>query len=225
MSVPCPDRFKPVREIHQSPHHRLLEASEADSRLALRLLRWSEETAPALDPAALLERMDSIAKSLELSTFAQLTEVSANGDTLIIAERFVSGTPIEGAEWSKIHEGARALIDDLEKLHAHHKWHGGVRPGRLLVDHGRITLTSFSFATWLSTSTSRLKKELEPDARLPPEASEGPKMAGPHLDVYGLSTSLLTVRGLPSALEAALQRGRLESYKDRPTVAQLKALL
>ncbi len=217
MSSPeLPEGYRSLRTVHRAPHHALVQAAKGDARFVVRTLNLPREHAPALDPSMMLMQLGKIPKGLELRSFAQLEGASSQGDRITIIEAFEPGDPIAGATFEAL-TGLRQLLEDLAKLHQHGKWHGGVRPPRILLHEGELKLCGFASACWLSASPPSLQALLEPQAELAPE------LVGPSADVFGLCKSLLKVRGLPPALKASLQAGCAEDPTARPTIRALLA--
>lgn len=219
-SSDLPEGYRLLKTVHRGPHHALFHAQKGEAQFAVRVLDLPDEHAPALDPSMMLQQLGKIPKGLELLGVAPLQDAHAEDCRVTIIEAYQPGDPIEGATFSQL-EGLRALLEDLAKLHQRGKWHGGVRPGRILVHEGRLKLCGFTFACWLSTCPPALKKVLEPQSELAPELIATPAAIGPPADVFGISKSLMKVSGLPPALKANLQRGCAEDPRARPKVGAL----
>lgn len=236
MIVEVPPRFQ--RLVRVSGDARVeLHRAELDGRaVALRLVCYSEERRPIVDPKMVMSRTQEIVAGLELSHVAPLLAVEAVPGGLISAEAWAGDRPLVGGSKLTLSELKQALgpvLDDLAKLHGARKWHGGIRPSRLIAGQGGATLVALPWSVALTGMVRELSHELdrrspERDPYRAPELAElGPKAAGPTLDVYAIAQLVLrNVAGaLSPKLKSALAAAADADPARRPSLAALRGAL
>ena len=228
--APIPDGYQVDRLVGGHRRKQLFRARHDGQPVALRLLRFEEDEGPMMEPSFLMTRLGSVIDELELTTIAPLRAAEATGDGYFAAEPWIGDRDLTKAQlsWAETCALLGPLAEDLAKLHAHRKWHGGIRPHRIRVDGQAATLVAFAWAATASSFTRDLFARVEvPEKRgggfIAPELLEkGPAGAGTALDVYGLGRTLEAVcADCPPALARAFEG----DLTQRATMADLAALL
>jgi len=236
MIVEVPSRFQKLVRVSGDAQVELHRA-ELDGRpIALRLVRYAADHQPIVDPKMVMSRLQEIAAGLQLEHVAALLAVESVAGGLVAAEAWAGDRRLFGGQKLGLAEVKRALgpvLGDLGKLHGARKWHGGIRPSRLIAGPRGATLVALPWSVALTGMVRELRSELDPASpgrdpyRAPEMAELGPKAAGPGLDVYAVAQLVLRNIGdaLSPKLKAALDAGADANPARRPSLAELSGAL
>lgn len=221
MIVEAPSRFQRLVRVSGDAQVELYRAELDGRAVALRLVRYAEQRRPIVDPKMVMSRTQEIVAALELTRVAPLLAVEAVPGGLISAEAWAGDRRLFDGSKLPLAELKRALapaLADLAKLHGARKWHGGIRPSRVIAGASGATLVALPWSVALTGMVRELSHELdrrspERDPYRAPELAElGPKAAGPALDVYAIAQ--LVLRNVSGALSPQL-KGALDAAVDR----------
>lgn len=236
MIVEVPSRFQKLVRVSGDAQVELYRAELDGRAIALRLVRYAADRRPIVDPKMVMSRLQEIAAGLQLEHVAPLLAVESVEGGLVAAEAWAGDRRVFDGPKLDLDEIKRALgpvLGDLGKLHGARKWHGGIRPSRLIAGPRGATLVALPWSVALTGMVRELSHELdrrspERDPYRAPELAElGPKAAGPSLDVYAVAQLVLRNVGgaLGPKLKAALDAGADADPARRPSLAALSGAL
>ena len=207
--IPFPQQIAGAELIRNGKNDQLWRASFGGEVVALRLGRFEKER-PLFEPSEIIWGVASIAERLGLTHTAKLVATGSSGDGFFVAERWIDGRGIDGDA------NLSGVAEDLMRLHAARKWHGGLRPTRIVVSRGVAHLIGLTWSMFLTTLTQDSMRSFDED--LAPELMEiGPHAAGPGNDVYGFAR-VLVAAGRSNAL---VERALSPRPEDRPAMNEL----
>ncbi len=220
--VPFPSQISRAVLVRAGPDQQLWRASFRGERVALRLARVEE---PLFSPPEIIARAANLASELRLVNTAELIATSRIADGFFVAERWIEGEPLGLLPELETLRLLRGVAQDLTKLHSARKWHGGVRPSRVVIGRRSAHLTAYSWSAFLTTLPRDQFAPLSEGDRqeyAPELLAHGPKAAGPALDVFGFARVLQAAVKSPSRHFAGLlERATSPDPKLRPTMREL----
>ena len=207
--IPFPKQIAEAELVREGKNEQVWRASFGGETVALRLGRF-EKDRPLFEPSEIIWGVASIAERLGLTNTAKMVATGSSGEGFFVAERWIDGRGIDRET------NLSGVAEDLMRLHAARKWHGGLRATRIVVSRGTASLVGLTWAMFLTTLTRESMLSFDQD--LAPELNlEGPRAAGPANDVHGFAR-VLVAAGRSNAL---VERALSSKPEDRPTLVEL----
>ncbi|MFO0726122.1 MAG: hypothetical protein U1E65_20230 [Myxococcota bacterium] len=213
--------------------HVELYRGEVDGKpVALRLVKFPANLRPIVDPKLVMQRTQEIAAGLGLSATAALLSVESMPGGLALTETWGGDRPLLAGGKLPLRTLAKALgpvLADLDKLHQARKWHGGIRPSRVLEGKSAACLIALPWAVALSGMVAELSQAFDPRTadqdkyRAPELATIGMKAMGPAADVYAIGRLLAAGAegALPPRVASTVSAALSADPGARPRIADI----
>ncbi len=230
-----PSRFE-IHSLIGAEQNRQLWLAHVDDRpVALRLFRFPEKQR-ALTPVDTADRQGEIMIALGLRNIAEPLWSGGDRDGLFVSEAWVEGQDLgqlAPCPWDRLARWVRPVVRDLAILHKRGKFHGSIRPSRIVVGKDSATLLAQPWSVALISLREALY--IGPDGCLDEQrgAFLDPDFLGPEerlfypIDQYAFCKTLLAVSDdtMPSKARTLLERGLSPRIMSRTNMLSILELL